>query len=152
MQARLPIFKHLCAMEIEDRPREETETVEIYSKRAILGFSIFFSPIFGGILLVSNLKKAGYKAGANVVLAFSIMYTLLSFIIVTFVSPGTRMLNIFINVVGGLILSEYFFKNYFPDDDYYPKSIKKPLIISLLITIPFVIATIYALQHAPVTK
>jgi len=59
--------------EIQDDNHEDG--VEIYSKMAIRGFSIFFSTIFGGVLLFINLKNAGYKSAAYKVLAFAIGYT-----------------------------------------------------------------------------
>jgi hypothetical protein len=30
-------------------------------------------------------------------------------------------------------LTQYFFKKYFPDDDYYPKSIQKPLLVAIIV-------------------
>jgi formate hydrogenlyase subunit 3/multisubunit Na+/H+ antiporter MnhD subunit len=41
-------------------------------------------------------------------------------------------ISIFLNVVGAVILTFYFFKKYFPDDDYYPKSITNPIILTIL--------------------
>jgi len=37
------------------------------------------------------------------------------------------------NIIGGLILTQYFFRKYFPDDDYYPKSVATPIFITVLI-------------------
>lgn len=36
---------------------EEMTYPEIYSSKAIWGFTIFFSSIFGGILLMQNLRE-----------------------------------------------------------------------------------------------
>lgn len=108
------------------------EHVEIYSKTAIRGFSIFFSPLFGGVLLYRNLRVAGYKNGARIVILFSILYTLVSIIIVSnFINSSGASLAI--NIIGAFILSDYFFPKYFPDNDYYPKPIWTALGISLLI-------------------
>ena len=110
----------------------EGEHVEIYSKMAIRGFSIFFSPLFGGVLLFRNLKVAGYNSGARRVMVFSILYTLASIIIVSnFINSSA--VSLVINIVGAFILSDYFFPKYFPDNDYYPKPIWSALGISLLI-------------------
>lgn len=116
----------------------ENYDIEIYSKRAIVGFSIFFSTIFGGVLLMINLREAGYKKAANLVLLFSVAYTLLGSVIMSYVSTPSGAFALIFNGVGAYILTGYFFNKYFPEDDYYPKSIAKPLIVSLLICIPIV--------------
>jgi magnesium-transporting ATPase (P-type) len=121
-------------IEPEEQPEEESkeEAVDIYSRQAILGFSIFFSTIFGGVLLFWNLRNVGYKKAANGALLFSICYSLFCMLLVSSVKTFA-FAPLFFNVAGGVILSSYFFPKYFPDNDYYPKPIWKPLIISLLI-------------------
>jgi len=42
-------------------------------------------------------------------------------------------LGLFLNIIGGAILTGYFFKKYFPDDDYYPKPIWGALAVSVII-------------------
>jgi hypothetical protein len=119
----------------------ENEQVEIYSKRAIWGFSIFFSSIFGAVLLMINLRAAGFKKEANQILLYAILYTVVSLYIINKYTVATASPSsgaMVFNLVGGLMLSRYFFTKYFPDEDYYPKPIWKPLIISLLITGVFV--------------
>jgi hypothetical protein len=138
-------------MDNEIRPLDESVTsmsevkLKIYSKRAILGFSIFFTSIFGGVLLYQNLKDIDRKKEANIVLIFSILFTAISIYIVNIPDkPKTGLTNL-CNIAGGLILTEYFFKKNFPNpDNYDKKKVWKPLIISILITIPFVIAMIYS--------
>ncbi len=39
--------------------------IQIYSKTAVLGFSIFFGPIFGGVLLFRNLRKIQKQEESN---------------------------------------------------------------------------------------
>jgi hypothetical protein len=117
----------------EDSHTEDNYDIEIYSKRAIWGFSIFFSTIFGGVLLMLNLRSAGFKKEANLVLLFSILYTFIGSIAIAYVGLQTSAVAIIFNGIGAAILTEYFFNKYFPESDYYPKSIMKPLVISLLI-------------------
>ncbi len=135
-------------MDNEIKPLDEGVTPEnklkIYSKKAIWGFSIFFTSIFGGVLLFHNLKDIGKSKEANLILIFSIFFTVISIYIVNIPEKPKTGLNYLCNMVGGLILTEYFFKKYFPaPDDYDKKKIWKPLIISILITIPFILAMIY---------
>lgn len=126
----------------ENQAERNDDHVEIYSKMAIRGFSIFFSTLFGGVLLYRNLRVAGYKSGAGIVLLFSVLYTLASIIIFSnFI--GSSAASIAINIVGGFILSDYFFPKYFPDNDYYPKPIWTALGISILICVTLVMILYY---------
>ncbi len=130
----------------EQQPDEQG--VAIYSKWAVLGFSIFFSPLIGGILLMLNLRSTGYKKEGNMVLLFVIVYQFLQGISLSYVAkamgiapndptilqkPKIVIYLSIVNIIGGGILVEYFFKKYFPYDDYEHKSIKKPLLIVFLI-------------------
>jgi hypothetical protein len=121
--------------------------VEIYSKWAIWGFSIFFSTIFGGVLLMSNLRAVGLKKAGNNVLIFSILYSITSVIVAGAFGANNSYASIFFNVTGAAILTGYFFKKYFPDNDYYPKSIGKPLIISIAISLSIVLIIYYTMKY-----
>jgi len=135
--------------QLDQQPDENSdEAVDIYSRRAILGFCIFFSTVFGGALLYRNLRNVGLKQAANTVLLFSIAYTLGSMLLVNSVRTFA-FAPLFFNVGGGLILTNYYFPKYFPDDDYYPKPIWKPLTISLLICVVLVGLLYYTGQLPP---
>ncbi|RVT99879.1 hypothetical protein EOD41_15675 [Mucilaginibacter limnophilus] len=125
---------------------------EIYSKTAIFWFTLFLSPIFGGIMLAINLKNAGIKRGIAPVLLFSVAYYILAAVAASTLltalnlSPEQTMyagagLSLVTNLIGGMILTSYYFAKYFPDDDYYPRSIQGPLIVALLI---FVLQSVLA--------
>jgi hypothetical protein len=128
---------------------QESEYVEIYSKKAIFWFSVLAMPLIGGVLLVMNLWAAGFKRAAYSVGIFSILYTAFSDLAVSEYLIHYKvdlkaynnnlfilsLLSIALNVTGGLILSGYFFKKYFPEDDYYPKSIANPLFITIIVII-----------------
>lgn len=137
--------------EVDERQSEE-QGVAIYSKTAILWFSIFFSPIAGGALLMLNLRSIGYKKEGIQVLLYSIGYKLLSGVLISYFikfpaidpkNPDIHLLikpligTLIIDIIGGGILAEYFFRKYFPDDDYERKSVARPLLIVILIAIPF---------------
>ena len=127
---------------------EKTENLKIYSKKAIWGFSVFFSAIFGAVLLMQNLRDVGRKKEANQILIYSIIYTIITIIIINAFDKQNTSMNLIFNMAGGGILSEYYFKNYFPNDEKLEKKkIWKPLIISILITIPLVVAAIYAREN-----
>lgn len=133
----------------ETEEQREVPTKAIYSKIAIL-FSIIFSPLAGGILLMLNLRSAGYKKQGSLVLFFAIAYQLVSGILISTlfknisihanahaIVSNTKFItySLIVNIIGGGILAEYFFKKYFPDNNYERKSIWKPLIIIFLISV-----------------
>ena len=135
----------------EQEQQPEEKGVAIYSKLAILLFSIFFAPLIGGILLMLNLRSVGYKKEGNIVLLFSIAYYFISSILINYIAnvlriplteqamlqnPKIIVSMIIMNIIGGGILAEYFFKKYFPHDDYEHKSIWRALLITLLVLIP----------------
>ena len=122
----------------------QDNNLKIYSKKAILGFSIFFAPIFGGVLLRQNLIDDNRKKEANIVLLTSIVFTVLTILIVNSMEKKTSSLTYLLNMGWGAILTEYFFKKYFPNENYEYKKIWKALLISIIIVIPFILAMIYA--------
>ncbi len=143
-------------MELEENnvPEEQdNDYVEIYSRRAIFWFAVLASPIFGGVLLGYNLWAAGYKKALYIVGVFSVLYTVICnvaiyqyvlinkinlnvgfgttnvdphFITFGFMSMGLRL-------IGGFIFTQYFFRKYFPEDDYYPKSIFTALFATIFV-------------------
>ena len=138
-------------MQETDEQQPEEQGIEIYSKLAVLLFSIFFSPLIGGVLLMLNLRSAGYKKEGTRILLFAVGYQLISSVVVSYVAqmmrikpddpamlknPQVIVSMVILNIIGGGILAEYFFKKYFPDDDYQHKSIWRALLITLIISIP----------------
>ena len=132
--------------QLEDLPVMNESNPKIYSKKAIFGFSIMFSAIFGAVLLMQNLKDIGKKKEANIILLLSIIYTAITIYIVNIPDKPITSLTYLCNMIGGAILTEYFFKKSFPNEETFEKKkIWKPLIISILITIPFILALIYSI-------
>jgi uncharacterized Tic20 family protein len=123
---------------------EQNEISKFYSKKAILGFSIFFSSIFGGILLMQNLKEIGMKKEAKTVLNTSIILTVLPFLLAWLIEKEVSTYTLLANIIGGLVFSEFYFGLYIPKEQIFEsKKIWKPLLISLLITIPLLASVIY---------
>lgn len=131
-----------------DIEESQEEPVEIYSKWPIRLFSLFMSPIFGGVLLIINLRKAGYKQAIWPVLAFSVIYTFFTAMLLGGLGLTTGVTPMFVNFMGGVILSDYFYKKYFPDDDYYPKPIWGALAAAIIINIS-VFMVLYYTGHLP---
>ncbi|MDH6253917.1 uncharacterized membrane protein YidH (DUF202 family) [Chryseobacterium sp. H1D6B] len=123
----------------------ENNLPKIYSKKAILGFSIFLSVLFGGVLLYQNLIEIKKQKEAYIVLALSVFMTVITIIIVNLQENPRSSIAYLSGMAGGSILSYYFVPKYFPDEDQYPKkSLWKPLLVGLIITVFFVILIIYS--------
>ncbi|MEE9408168.1 MAG: hypothetical protein V3V28_08845 [Polaribacter sp.] len=106
----------------------------LYSKSAILGFTMFFSTIFGAVLLMSNLKAMKKPKARIEVLVFGIVYTIFTYFILNYI-PRNFLFTLIFNVIGYVVLSEYFWNKYLGKDlKLEKKQISKPLIISLLIS------------------
>jgi hypothetical protein len=128
---------------IETELKLEAPT-KIYSKKAVWAFSVIFAPIFGGVLLRQNLIEENRKHEANIVLLASILFTAFTIVIVNSIEKTSGSFTYLINMGWGLILSEYFFKKYYPNEVYEYKSVWKAVFISIAILIPFLLAIIYA--------
>jgi len=123
----------------------ENNLPKIYSKKAILGFSIFMSTLFGGILLYLNLMSVKKKKEAYIVLGVSILLTIISIVIVNIPENPKGSLAYLCGLAGGSILSYFFVPKYFPNEEEYPKkAIWKPLIIAVIISAIFIALIIYA--------
>jgi len=133
--------------EIEDFQPKKEKTA-IYSKWAILGFSVFFSPFIGSILLMLNLRRIGNKTAGYLILVFGIVYIIAAEIVlikllgldITHVTPQKLVANQQVlyyskalDILGGAVLAEYFFKKYFKGDSYTSRSVFPPLLIIMAI-------------------
>ncbi len=74
---------------------------------------------------------------------YSVAFTIIIVLVLNNIDNPPRSLTYLINIIGGAILSEYFFRKYFPDENYESKNIWKALVISIAISIPLVLAMIY---------
>jgi hypothetical protein len=137
--------------ETDEQEQPEEKGIAIYSKLAILLFSVIFDPIVGGILLMLNLRSVGFKKEGTSILLFSIGYYFISGFLISYIAnilripltmetllknpdPKIIVSILVLRIIGGGILAEYYFKKYFPEDDYEHKSVWRPLIIILLIS------------------
>lgn len=132
-----------------DEQQPDQQEIAIYSKWAILGFSIFFSPLFGGILLMINLRSAGFKRQGTSVLLFSLVYQFVAAALigsamklpanvnsmVLLQNPQFLIYSLVAQIIGGGILAEYFYKKYFPADHYKHRTVWRPLAVILIITL-----------------
>ena len=122
-----------------DSQRTGEELPQLYSKRLILIFALIFSTIFAAVLLMSNLKSLGKRRESYLVLFFTVFYMMASVILIQVLGLPPD-LTFVANVIGAAILNEFFWNKYIGRDrEFQKKSWVKPAIVSLLISIPFVI-------------
>ena len=115
---------------IEEKIGNESE--EIYSKKTILAFSIFFTSLIGGILMMQNLKDLGKLKEANKVLKTTIIITIVTIILIAIYPENQNPIALLSNIIGGMIFSQFYFKLYDLDEDNFKKKkIWKPLLISV---------------------
>ena len=114
---------------------DEFEKPVLYSKKAIQGFTIFFSTIFGTALLMSNLKAMNKPKERTQVLLFGIVYTVFTYFFLNYL-PKSFFVTLIFNFIGYGVLAEYYWNKTLGKDVFHKKKqITKPLIISLLITV-----------------
>ena len=124
-----------------------TAPLPLYSTKAIQGFSVLFSAVAGGALLAQNLRDLGRPAAAGTALGGGIAYTALTLALVLLVPKGARgsSLGLVMGLLGGLGLNAYFARQV-PDRNAFPaKSIRKPLLICLLVFLPVLLLMLYRL-------
>lgn len=121
---------------------DDISAPQMHSKRVIVVFSALFATIFGTVLLLYNMKQVKSKEGYQLTLVFGVLYTVLIIILANLVE--IPRIGLFMNLIGGLILTEYFWNKFIGEQTAYRKrSWVKPLIISIIICIPFVLAIFY---------
>ena len=105
----------------------------LYSKKAIQGFTIFFTTIFGAVLLMLNLKEMNKLKARNQVLIFGIAFTILSAMLLNYL-PKMFLTTLLFNLIGYAVLIEFFWKNNIDKElEFTKKEVWKPLTISIII-------------------
>lgn len=137
---------NLTKTDQENKEFEENEITaippQLYSKRVILAFSILFSTIFGAVILMSNMKKLQNTKARLQVLLFGILHSVGQ--VFTLNTLESTNLSLPLNILGGVVLNEYFWNRYIgKEQEYLKKSWLKPAIISGLITIPFLLGLFF---------
>ena len=121
----------------------------LYSARAVRGFSMLFSAIAGGVMTAQNLKDVGQPEAARKALWSSIAYTVATAWLLTYVPIGSTsgVFPVVLGYVGSMGLEAYARKFIANRDAFPAKSITKPLVICLAITVPLVALLFYSLSY-----
>jgi len=112
----------------------------LYSKIAVSSFSIFFTVIFGAILLAINIEN---KMNKIKVIGFGVLFTTLAMLIGNLILHSTLYV-LAINAVGAYFLSTDFWNKYIGREiKYRAKPTWIPLIISIIIAALLLISMLY---------
>lgn len=139
MQDPEPVNEEVVEAEVKDTK----ELPMLFSQTAILGFTLFFSPLTGGILLSINLARL-HKKGILPVMVFAVIFSAFQGYVGMRLEPGS-IIPILLNIAGGLILSEFIWNNFIgKGTKYQRRSILIPMLIMMAIFIPL---AWYVYQH-----
>ena len=127
---------------------EDPDAPELYTKRVIYGFSIFFSALFGSIMLAINVYKTKGAGQAAIVVLFGLGYTIAAIIIGNSIhSNSYSSISIVVGIVGGFLLNALFWNRFIGNETLYrPKPIWIPLIIGLVLAVIIVILMVNSEQ------
>jgi hypothetical protein len=115
-----------------------------YSHRAIYFLSILFGILTGSILLAINLNKIKKITGVWQVIIFGILFTIVEVSLLSKI-PNSNGLTLCCNIGGAYILNVFFWNRFIGKNvKYRARPIWIPLIICIVITIPILLAIIYA--------
>lgn len=109
----------------------------LYSQNAIYLFSVLICVLFGSYMLAVNCGEVGKRKWP--VILFGIIYTILSVVVIGYFEK--HIFNAYTcNILGVIIMYQFFWKRYIGDETKYKaKSVTKPLIIALIIFIPYIL-------------
>jgi len=123
---------------------DDPQAPAYYSQRSIMIFSVVFSVIFGAALLIFNLKENKPKW---LVALYAILYTVFMLSVLSNFERNTGI-TLAANALGAYFLITVFWNKYVGRATLYrKKSITKPLIISIIITVPLAALAIYSAMH-----
>ena len=128
--------------------QKEADLPELYSDKAIVLFTLFFSTIAGSLLFSRNLKALGIK-GRDTVISFGVLYFIGTLILAIILpNDGLKGLGTLINLTGGFIIIVYFGNKYYPKKlNFNRKKIWKALLISISISLAITGLIIIAFSH-----
>jgi lipopolysaccharide export LptBFGC system permease protein LptF len=112
---------------------EDPDAPLIFSRRAIYGFSVFFSVFFGAVMLAMNVNKTSGKKNAIWVVLFGLAYTVAMVLLLQNFKTSTG-LTIIPSILGAYLIEALFWNRYIGNSTLYRKRpIWTPLVIGIVI-------------------
>lgn len=130
-----------------------TDAPLLYPKWSIWVISVLFTPLFGGIMMAMNFKRAEKPKQVTIVLAFSVIFTIVAFLSADFIqsqSSTSRNWTNLINIMGAVVLGQYFWNVQIGETFKYRKrSPLLPFIISIAIATLILWAAFLDVEEGP---
>ena len=130
-----PIADAIDNNEAKEPQMRSKKPVFLYSKKAIYGFSIFFSTIFGAVIMMYNLKVVNQSKARINVLIFAVLYMVLSVMLIEALQ-GSTITALILNTTGAFIINEYYWNKYIGKSFVYePKGLIQAISIAVLVVV-----------------
>jgi hypothetical protein len=115
-----------------------------YSEKAIMGFSVFVTVAFSGVLMTMNLYNKNRKA-AFISLAYSVLCSIGIFWLLSFIPDANSGFTIFLNGMGGLGLTKLIWPKYIGKNiRYTARPIWAPLSVAVVILVITIATVVYS--------
>lgn len=116
---------------------EDIDAPEYYSQTAIYIFSIFFSVLFGSVMMAINLKNS-QKQWVWPIL-FGLVFTAGFIFLGQFLPNSSTGLSLIVNAIGVTIMYQIFWNKHIgKDTKYRAKPIWIPLVIGIILMVPLI--------------
>jgi hypothetical protein len=123
---------------------EDPDAPLLFSRRAIYGFSVFFSVFFGAVMLAMNVSKTSDKKNAAWVVLFGLGYTIAMVLLLQNFKTSTG-LTIIPSILGAYLIEALFWNRYVGTSTLYRKRpIWIPLAIGIAILGVFIFIAFYS--------
>jgi lipopolysaccharide export LptBFGC system permease protein LptF len=123
---------------------EDPDAPLLFSRRAIYGFSVFFSVFFGAVMLAMNVSKTSGKKNAIWVVLFGLAYTVAMILLLQNFKASTG-LAIAPTILGAYLIEALFWNRFIGTSTLYRKRpIWVPLAIGIVIVGFFIFIAFYS--------
>jgi len=111
----------------------------LYSVRSIQIFSVLFSVLAGGILMAINFNRTTQKLEVMKVLGFSLLYTIITFMVFSLLGTQSPVLTIMLNLLGAYLIDELFWKRVLGSEFRFDKQkVWTALLVAMLLISPII--------------
>jgi len=138
--------KRVCSPEephlpgtVSDIEMTATPLPVLYSVRSIQIFSVLFSVLAGGILMAINFNRTTQKLEVMKVLGFSLLYTIITFMVFSLLGTQSPVLTIMLNLLGAYLIDELFWKRVLGSEFRFDKQkVWTALLVAMLLISPII--------------
>ena len=113
---------------------EDEGAPAFFTKRAIYGFSVFFTLIFGSIMLAINVSKTKNRSGIIWIILYGLGFTVIISMLAQYFHLNSGF-GIMLNILGTYPMNNFFWNKYIGNDRLYRvKPVWIPLIIGIALS------------------